>query len=275
MVAKAQIDSLECLWEDDLQSRKHPELQTSQEGQLNRPPVWLPCTHGDFLATSASCTGLEVATKVPDRQRLPVGKTAGQTASQLALDGSLRAVLHSPPCSPRCFDGGIQGSLTNSPVGARLGGELRKAGGAGAGAEPRKEKGRKAGPSAVSLKAGAGTRLHPPSVPPSLPLPGPAVLGAGRRRLPLTKVCGGRFPLSPSPGNKWLAAPSRGRQQQRGCEEKEGGAAQKYRRSPSGGRGVVEPALGRLSGPSRLWIITGGASPARAPRLEIGTGKAP
>lgn len=184
------------MWEDYLQRRKQPELQTSQEGQLNRPPVWLPCTQGDFLATSASCTGLEGVTKVPDRQRLPVGRTAGQTASQLALDGSLRAVLHSPPCSPRCFRGGIRGSPTNPPVGARPGGELRKAGGAGAGAEPRKEKGKKAGPSAVSLKAGAGTRLHPPSVRPSLstsPRPG----GAGRREEALAANKSLRRPLSP------------------------------------------------------------------------------
>lgn len=55
-------------------------------------------------------------------------------------------------------------------------------------------------PGAASLKAGAGAGLSASSLPPR----GPAVRGAGRRRLLLTKVGDRRLCPVSLPGNKWL-----------------------------------------------------------------------
>lgn len=80
--------------------QRRNQLRRSREGRVNRRPVRLPGTHGDFLTASESCGGLEGATKVSHRQRLTTGRTAGQGAPCPSLDGSLRAVLPTPSAAP-------------------------------------------------------------------------------------------------------------------------------------------------------------------------------
>lgn len=188
----------------------------------------------------------------------PPGHGKGHPGKQFpgaALEGPLPAPLPARLLSSaRCPHGGLRGSAGQPgegsgnpprPIGARLrGARGRRGWGRG---RPRRETGREAGPggpqgaplghgrrrrewrgespwSGLCVFKGWGWLSAPSSIPPSFPPsflpPGPGVLGAGRRRLPLTKVCGGGSALPPSPGNKWLATASRGRQQ-RGCEEEE------------------------------------------------------
>lgn len=235
---------------------------------------------------SESCTRLEGAVKAPDPRHLTIGTTPAQIRGGCS---SASCAAPSQPRSTRCLHRGLRGAAVRpgrprrTPRRGRTGDELRRAGGRrgwsgalrGEGREGRvgrpaglsaghrgparhhgKQRGRQRDSHRGSPRAercvfkGRGRLSAPSSIHTSLPAPSLAVLGAGRRRLSLTKVCGGGSPLPPSvppsPGNKWLAAASRGRQQQeRGCEEdEEGGAALKYRGSPKAGRGAAEPLRG-------------------------------